>query len=327
MLSCGGNDGRLMVVVGPCSIHDPNAALDYATLLAKAAEKHSEDLMIIMRVYVEKPRSTVGWKGYVHEPEYATGMGFTAKPPKADLNKGILMSRQIMLDVAKMGLPVATELLNPCLSQFFDDVVSLGVIGARTTESQTHREMSSNMSMPIGFKNGTDGGIRVAIDAMKSTAASHTILGNDEKGRITYHMSTGNKDTFLIMRGGSKGPNFSAEHMAEAEKELVKAGKEPCIVVDCSHGNSNKDYRNQAKVAACVAEQVASGAPVMGVMIESNLNEGRQDVPSNPTDEPLKYGVSITDACVGWCETELILDGLAAAVRERSAGACAGQRE
>lgn len=265
---------RLIVVVGPCSIHDTDAALDYASLLAAAAKKHHRELLIVMRVYIEKPRSTVGWKGLIHEPDHAQALELSQPGSKPNLNKGVFASRQIMLNVAQMGLPVATELLNPLLAYFFDDIVSLGVIGARTTESQTHREMASDMPMPMGFKNGTDGGLKVAIDAMKAASQPHTVVGVDEEASLAYHLSSGNKDTFVILRGGTHGPNFSPEHIMEAERELFRAGKKPNLVVDCSHGNSMKDYRNQGTVAACLADQIATGAPITGVMIESNINEG-----------------------------------------------------
>lgn len=264
------SDSRLMVIIGPCSIHDPDAALEYASQLAEVAKKHHRELLVVMRVYVEKPRTTIGWKGLLHDPDHAHTLG-TSEP---DLNKGVLVSRQIMLNVAKMGLPVATELLNPLLVKFFEDIVSVGVIGARTTESQTHREMSSDMPMPMGFKNGTDGGLRVALDAMAAASRPHTVVGVDEEGRLSYNLSRGNPDTFIILRGGSHGPNFSSEHIQETARELIRAGKKASIVVDCSHGNSSKDYRNQGKVAACLANQIAVGAPIKGVMIESNINEG-----------------------------------------------------
>jgi 3-deoxy-7-phosphoheptulonate synthase len=303
-----------MVVVGPCSIHDPDAAIDYATRLAAFAKKHERQLLVVMRVYVEKPRTTVGWKGLVHHADYAQTLG-TSSP---DLCSGVLASRSIMLKVAEMGLPVATEMLNPLLVPFFQDIVSLGVIGARTTESQTHREMSSDMPMPMGFKNGTDGGLRVALDAMTSASRSHTVVGVDDDGKLAFRMSRGNPDTFVILRGGSKGPNFASEHIQATERELLKAGKPPGIVVDCSHGNSMKDYRNQGMVCDNLAAQLVNGASIVGVMIESNINQGRQDVPKGCTS--LQYGVSITDACVGWFETEQILTRLATAVKTRQTG-------
>ena len=266
-----------MVVVGPCSIHDVDAALHYATLLTNAAELYRRELLIVMRVYIEKPRSTIGWKGLVHEPDHAQTLPKSTSVRgggQPQLNKGVLISRKVMLEVAQKSLPVATELLNPLLAHYFEDVASLGVIGARTTESQTHREMASSMPMPVGFKNGTDGSLNVAINAMVSASRSHTVVGFDESGYLSYHLSDGNPDTFVILRGGSSGPNFDAEHVREAHAELLRAGKKPCIVVDCSHGNSMKDYRNQGKVAACLAAQIASGVPIKGVMIESNIHEG-----------------------------------------------------
>lgn len=231
-----------------------------------------------MRVYVEKPRSTVGWKGLLHDPDHAHTQHTNASlrvENRSGINKGLVVSRQIMLNVAKKGLPIATELLSPLLVNYFQDLVTIGVIGARTTESQTHREMSSAMPMPVGFKNGTDGGLKAAIDAMMATSRSHSVVGVDEEGRLTCDVSRGNPDTFMILRGGSQGPNFGAEHVRDAEKQLLHSGNNPCIVVDCSHGNSMKDYRNQGAVAACVADQIAAGAPIMGVMLESNINEGK----------------------------------------------------
>lgn len=269
------HDDRLMVIVGPCSIHDTNAALEYASLLSKAAERYERELLIVMRVYIEKPRSTVGWKGLIHDPDHAQDLGGANPSTIPDLLKGVSTARKIMLDVAKKGLPVATELLNPLLVYFFDDIVCLGVIGARTTESQTHREMASDMPMPIGIKNGTDGGLKVAIDAMKAVSRSHTVISVDDNAYLAYHISQGNPDTFVVLRGGSQGPNFSPEHVKAAEAELLRLGKKPSIVVDCSHGNSSKDYRNQGAVAACLADQIAAGAPIMGVMLESNINEGK----------------------------------------------------
>ncbi|KAG5954622.1 hypothetical protein E4U58_007532 [Claviceps cyperi] len=319
ILSCNGSDTRLMVIVGPCSIHDVDEAIEYASLLSKAVELHRHELFIVMRVYVEKPRSTVGWKGLVHEPDYAAPTRPMSKTLQPDLNKGVLLSRKVMLDVAQRGLPVATELLNPLLAQYFDDITSLGVIGARTTESQTHRELASSMPMPVGFKNGTDGSLKVATDAMTSASHSHTVVGFDDHGHMAYHMSTGNPDTFVVLRGGSDGPNFDAEHVASAHAELRRAGRTPAVVVDCSHGNSMKDYRNQAVVAACLADQIASGVPIEGVMIESNIHQGRQDVIEDAAtgQRRAKYGVSITDGCIGWQETLTILGELAAAVRIR----------
>jgi 3-deoxy-7-phosphoheptulonate synthase len=263
-----------MVIVGPCSIHDTVAALEYAPLLAQAADRHRDELFVVMRVYVEKPRSTVGWKGLLHHPDHAQGFGESHYDTLPDLNKGVTASRQIMLDVASKGLPVATELLNPLLVHYFEDIVSVGVIGARTTESQTHREMTSSMPMPMGIKNGTDGGLKVAIDAMTASSQPHTVVGVDEHASLAYHISPGNPNTFMILRGGSKGPNYSAEQIQETQQELIKAGQAPNVVIDCSHGNSNKDYRNQIRVAAYLAEQISAGASITGVMIESNINEG-----------------------------------------------------
>ncbi|KAG6157653.1 hypothetical protein E4U37_007077 [Claviceps purpurea] len=300
ILSSNGSDTRLMVIVGPCSIHDVDEAIEYASLLSNAAELHRHELFIVMRVYVEKPRSTTA----------AASLSST---------RASSYRAKVMLDVAQRGLPVATELLNPLLAQYFDDITSLGVIGARTTESQTHRELASSMPMPVGFKNGTDGSLKVATDAMTSASHSHTVVGFDDHGHMTYHMSAGNPDTFVILRGGSNGPNFDAEHVASAHAELRRGGRTPAVVVDCSHGNSMKDYRNQAAVAACLADQIASGVPIKGVMIESNIHQGRQDVIEDAAtgQRRAKYGVSITDGCIGWQETLTIFGKLAAAVKIR----------
>lgn len=221
-----------------------------------------------MRVYIEKPRTTVGWKGLVHDPDLT-------QSTESNLIKGILLSRHIMLSVAKTGLPIVTEILSPLLAPFIQDVLSIGVVGARTTESQTHRELSSDMSMPMGFKNGTDGTLKVAIDAMTAASRPHTILGVDDSGHLVPRVSSGNADTFVILRGGSCGPNYSSEHVRDAEVALRKSGKDARVVIDCSHGNSSKDYRNQGKVAASIAAQVSAGSNITGVMIESNINEGR----------------------------------------------------
>ncbi|XXH00745.1 hypothetical protein Hte_007095 [Hypoxylon texense] len=302
-------DDRLLVIIGPCSVHDTTATLEYTRRLAEAAQKHRDQLLIVMRVYIEKPRTTVGWKGLVHDPDLT-------QSTESNLIKGILLSRHIMLAVAKTGLPIVTEILSPLLAPFIQDVLSMGVIGARTTESQTHRELSSDLSIPMGFKNGTDGTLKAAIDAMTAASRPHTILGVDDNGHLVPRLSSGNADTFVILRGGSCGPNYSSEHVRDAEASLLKSGKDARVVIDCSHGNSSKDYRNQSKVAASIAAQVSVGSNITGVMIESNINEGRQDIPANPSKD-LAYGVSVTDGCVGWEETEKILDMLSLAVQQR----------
>lgn len=258
---------KLLVIVGPCSIHDSTAAMEYATRLKAAANAHRAELLIAMRVYVEKPRTTVGWKGLLHDPDLT-------QLPISNLDKGLHASRDIMLQVSELGLPVVTEILTPFAVPFFEDLLSCGIIGARTTESQTHRELSSDTSVAIGFKNGTDGTLGSALDAMKSASHPHTLLAVDENGSLEQRVSAGNAQTFAVLRGGKAGPNFSAEHVKEAEKAMAKAGQPVRIVVDCSHGNSMKDYRKQPLVAATVAEQVAEGSSIRGVMIESNINAG-----------------------------------------------------
>lgn len=321
LLSSPGSDDRLLVIVGPCSIHDPKAALEYAERLSQASERYQSDLLIVMRVYVEKPRSTIGWKGLIHDPNYGQTLPPSShRPVKDDFDKGVHASRKIMLDVASLGLPIATELLSPLLVIFFQDVVSLGVVGARTTESQTHREMASEMPFPTGFKNSTDGSIKTASDAIQAAIRPHTVVGIDDEGRLNSRVSLGNPNSFVILRGGSRGPNFRPDDVRNAETEMLRAGVASRLVVDCSHGNSMKDYRNQGSVASCLAEQVAAGAPIAGVMLESNIHEGRQDVPENKVSEvseALKYGVSITDGCIGWEETKSVLYLLAHAVRQR----------
>ncbi|CAL5868907.1 uncharacterized protein PFLUO_LOCUS3134 [Penicillium psychrofluorescens] len=301
----------LLVIVGPCSVHDPAAALEYARHLAAAAERYRGELLIAMRVYIEKPRTTVGWKGLVHHPDLAQGAA-------SDLNRGLFASRQIMLQVAELGLPVVTEVLSPLVLPFVQDVLACGVIGARTTESQPHRELVSDVPMPMGFKNGTDGSLGVALDAMKAAAQPHTLVSVDDEGYLVEHFSAGNHNTFTVLRGGKSGPNFSPEHILQAEAAMFQAGQPVRLVVDCSHGNSMKDYRKQPAVAASVAKQVAAGAPIAGVMLESNIYAGRQDIPADGL-AGLQYGVSVTDGCISWKETELVLDELAAAVRMRQA--------
>lgn len=272
IISSTNTDDRLLVVVGPCSIHDTDAAYEYAQRLAALSSRLEHDLLVVMRVYVEKPRTTVGWKGLVHDPDMAQ-LGPQAESC-GSIARGLSASRNIMGRVASLGLPVATELLSPLVVPFVDDLLALGVIGARTTESQTHRELSSEVPFPVGFKNGTDGSLGVALDAMRAAAAPHTLLGIDGRGALVERRTPGNPDTFVVLRGGKAGPNFAAEHVRRAEDAITGIGRRPAVVVDCSHGNSNKDYRNQAKVAACVGEQIADGSNISGVMIESNIRAG-----------------------------------------------------
>ncbi|KAL7798530.1 3-deoxy-7-phosphoheptulonate synthase [Trichoderma ceciliae] len=299
---------RLLIVVGPCSIHDPEAALAYCDLLLKAKEKHQDELLIVMRSYLEKPRTTVGWKGLINDP-YIDG--------SFNINKGLRLSRQLFVDLTSKGMPIASEMLDTISPQFLADLLSVGAIGARTTESQLHRELASGLSFPVGFKNGTDGSLGVAIDAMGAVQHPHHFLSVTKPGVVAIVGTTGNDDCFVILRGGTKGTNYDAESIANAKAALEKKGTPPRLMVDCSHGNSLKDHKNQPKVANVVAEQVAKGeTAIMGLMIESNINEGNQKVPEEGKSG-LKYGVSITDACINWADTEEVLDVLAEAVKQR----------
>lgn len=314
-----GTDDRLMIVVGPCSIHDPKAALEYTEKLAALNKKLDKDLLIIMRAYLEKPRTTVGWKGLINDP---------AIDGSFQINKGLRIARELFTKITEK-LPIAGEMLDTISPQFLSDLFSLGAIGARTTESQLHRELASGLSFPVGFKNGTDGGLDVAVDAIRAANHPHHFLSVTKPGVVAIVGTDGNDDCFVILRGGKSGTNFDAKSVALAEAKLRAAGimsddkqPGPRIMVDCSHGNSSKDYRNQPKVAADVAAQVAGGnRAICGLMIESNINEGNQKVPSKEEGgkDALKYGVSITDSCINWATTEEVLEGLAAAVRARRA--------
>ncbi|OAQ72386.1 phospho-2-dehydro-3-deoxyheptonate aldolase [Pochonia chlamydosporia 170] len=299
---------RLLVVVGPCSIHDPEAALAYCDLLLQASEKHKDELLIVMRSYLEKPRTTVGWKGLINDPEIDGSF---------QINKGLRLARKLFVDLTAKGMPIASEMLDTISPQFLADLLSVGAIGARTTESQLHRELASGLSFPVGFKNGTDGSLGVAIDAIGAVKHAHHFLSVTKPGVVAIVGTTGNEDCFVILRGGTKGTNYDAASIAEAKAALEKKGVRQRLMVDCSHGNSLKDHRNQPKVAANIAEQIAKGETgIMGVMIESNHNEGNQKVPPEGKSG-LKYGVSITDACINWKDTESVLDLLADAVKQR----------
>ncbi|CAI4322981.1 ASN_HP2_G0008600.mRNA.1.CDS.1 [Saccharomyces cerevisiae] len=307
-----GKDDRLVIVIGPCSLHDPKVAYDYADRLAKISEKLSKDLLIIMRAYLEKPRTTVGWKGLINDPDMNNSF---------QINKGLRISREMFIKLVEK-LPIAGEMLDTISPQFLSDCFSLGAIGARTTESQLHRELASGLSFPIGFKNGTDGGLQVAIDAMRAAAHEHYFLSVTKPGVTAIVGTEGNKDTFLILRGGKNGTNFDKESVQNTKKQLEKAGltddSQKRIMIDCSHGNSNKDFKNQPKVAKCIYDQLTEGEnSLCGVMIESNINEGRQDIPKEGGREGLKYGCSVTDACIGWESTEQVLELLAEGVRNR----------
>ncbi|BBL26481.1 3-deoxy-7-phosphoheptulonate synthase [Comamonas terrigena] len=302
-----GQDDRLVVVVGPCSIHDHDQAMDYARQLKVHADALQDDLLIVMRVYFEKPRTTVGWKGYINDPH---------RDGSFAVNEGLEMARRLLLDVLELGLPAGTEFLDLLSPQFISDLVSWGAIGARTTESQSHRQLASGLSCPVGFKNGTDGGVKVASDAMLAAASSHAFMGITKMGQSAIFETRGNQDCHIILRGG-KAPNYDAAHVQAACELLEKSGLRPQVMVDLSHANSSKQHRRQIDVAANVAEQVAGGdARITGVMIESHIHEGRQDIVDGAE---LAYGVSLTDACISMEQTVPVLQQLAAAVRARRA--------
>ena len=302
-----GADDRLVTVVGPCSIHDPEAALEYAGLLREAARRHAADLLIVMRVYFEKPRTVVGWKGLINDPDLD---GTCA------IDKGLETARRLMREIAASGLPVGTEFLDTTLGQYYADLVSWGAIGARTVESQVHRELASGLSMPVGFKNRTDGDVQVAVDAIRSARHPHWFPSLTREGIPAILGTSGNEQAHLVLRGGTRGPNFSARHVGAAVALLKKNGLPPRIMVDCSHANSGKDPERQPAVAADLAVQISGGDRTLaGVMLESNLVGGSQDY----KDRPLIYGRSITDGCLAWEKTLPVLAQLAEAVRKRRA--------
>lgn len=300
-----GEDDRMLVIVGPCSIHDPTAAREYARRLQSIRERLSDDLLLVMRVYFEKPRTTVGWKGLINDPDLDGSFL---------INKGLRLARKLLLDINEIGVPAATEYLDLMTPQYVSDLISWGAIGARTTESQVHRELASGLSCAVGFKNGTDGSLQVAIDAIRSASQPHSFLSLTKEGHSAIFSTAGNDDCHIILRGG-KEPNYDAGSVAEAAAQLQQAGLAPRLMIDCSHGNSSKQYQRQLLVGECVADQVASGDErILGVMIESHLQEGRQDcVPG----AELAYGRSITDACIGWDDTVKLLERLARAVCQR----------
>jgi 3-deoxy-7-phosphoheptulonate synthase len=303
-----GDDDRLLVVVGPCSVHDPVAALEYAERLKKLASRLSADLRVVMRVYFEKPRTTVGWKGLINDPRLDGSYA---------VNDGLRLARRLLLDLVDLGLPSGCEFLDPITPQFISDLVAWGAIGARTTESQVHRELASGLSMPVGFKNGTDGGIQIAIDAVRAANHPHRFIGVTEQGMAGIVATRGNPDCHIILRGGATGPNYDAATVQKALAALRAAGAAQRVLIDASHGNSGKDYLRQPQVAREIAAQVAKGeAGIAGVMIESFLVDGRQDL-QDP--KKLVYGQSITDACISWDRTVPVLEDLAAAVRSRRA--------
>ena len=301
-----GKDDRLLIVVGPCSIHDPDAALDYAARLKALHDQHSDELFIVMRTYFEKPRTTVGWKGLINDPNLDGSF---------DINHGLRISRGLLSSLAELELPTGTEFLDPISPQFVADLVCWGAIGARTTESQVHRELASGLSMPVGFKNGTRGTIVIAVEAVRAARNPHHFLSVTKQGLTAIVATKGNLDCHVILRGGTGKPNYHAEHVAETVEMLEAAGLEGRVMVDCSHANSSKDHEKQAAVARDVAEQIAGGSTgVFGLMLESFLVGGRQDNGSNTN---LTYGQSITDACMSWDDTVPVIEGLADAVTKR----------
>ncbi|AWB64982.1 3-deoxy-7-phosphoheptulonate synthase [Saccharobesus litoralis] len=301
-----GKDQRLLVISGPCSIHDVDAAIDYAKRLKKLHDELKDEIYLVMRVYFEKPRTTVGWKGLINDPHLNDTF---------DIEAGLRKARKLLIAIAEMELPMATEALDPISPQYLAELFSWSAIGARTTESQTHREMASGLSMPVGFKNGTDGSLGTAINALMSAASGHSFMGINQNGQVAVISTSGNPDGHVILRGGKK-PNYQAEFVAECEQLLDKAGLPKAIVVDCSHGNSSKNHDNQPLVARDVLEQIVAGnQSIMGVMLESHINAGNQS--SNKPKEELEYGVSITDACIDWPTTESLLKEFADTLKNR----------
>ena len=303
-----GRDPRLLLVLGPCSIHDCSAALDYASHLQKARERYGDDLFIVMRIYFEKPRTTVGWTGLINDPDLNG---------QCDINKGLRLSRELLLAMAKLHLPAGTEFLDPVVPQYLQDLVSWGAIGARTVESQLHRQLASGLEMPVGFKNSTSGEIQTAIDGIAAARHSHHYLSINEDGGACVMSTSGNQNCHLILRGGREGPNYSSAQLQQTFQQLQTANLAPFVMIDCSHGNCNKDHLQQYKVGEQVAAQVAAQEKgIMGVMLESNLLPGRQQMGAK---DSLIYGQSVTDACISWHDTERLLEKFACASRERRA--------
>lgn len=300
-----GEDDRLLVIIGPCSIHDPVAALDYAQRLRTVREELGRDLLIVMRVYFEKPRTTVGWKGLINDPDLDDSY---------HINKGLRLARKVLLDINNLGVPAATEYLDLVTPQYVADLISWGAIGARTTESQVHRELASGLSCPVGFKNGTDGTLRIAVDAINAASRPHHFLSLTKAGNSAIFSTSGNDDCHIILRGG-KQPNYDAASVATAARELAAAGLPPIMMIDCSHANSSKQHQRQVDVGGDIATQITHGEQrIIGTMIESHLHAGRQDVIPG---KPLSYGQSITDACISWEDSVPLLRELAQAVRAR----------
>ena len=297
-----GKDNRLLVIIGPCSIHDPKAALEYAQRLLPLRQKYEKELLIVMRAYFEKPRTTVGWKGLINDP-HLNGTH--------DINFGLRQARKLLLELNNLGMPASTEFLDMITPQYYADLIAWGAIGARTTESQVHRELASGLSCTVGFKNGTDGNLKIAIDALGAAAHPHHFLSVTKAGHSAIVHTTGNRDCHVILRGGNGAPNYSSEHVKAAAEQLAQAGLPAKLMVDCSHANSRKDFKRQMEVAQDIATQIQNGEQnIMGVMVESHLVEGRQN-------DPVVYGQSITDACIGWDDTEQLLALLAEANRVR----------
>ena len=300
-----GQDDRILVIIGPCSIHDPKAALEYAQRLVIERQRYLADLEIVMRVYFEKPRTTVGWKGLINDPDLDNSF---------NINKGLRLSRELLLNINELGLPAATEFLDMISPQYTADFIAWGAIGARTTESQVHRELASGLSCPVGFKNGTDGNIKIAVDAIKSAQHPHSFLSVTKGGHSAIVTTRGNEDCHVILRGG-KTPNYDASSVQAAAEEIAKAGLAQRLMIDCSHANSSKKHENQLLVAAEVAQQIAKGdSRLMGVMVESHLLAGRQDLVPG---KPLVYGQSLTDACINWEDSLTVIETLAQGVRQR----------
>jgi 3-deoxy-7-phosphoheptulonate synthase len=298
-----GEDPRRMVIVGPCSLHDEEATLDYARRLQKAQKACSDRVLIIMRAYFEKPRTTLGWKGMLYDPNLDGSY---------DLDKGVRKSRELLCKIAEIGVPTATEFLDPIVPQYLADLVTWAAIGARTTESQIHRQMASGLSMPIGFKNATDGNLGIAMDAIQSASNPHSFLGIDRNGQVIVAETRGNKYGHLVMRGGTNGPNYASEYVVFAEVLLRKAHVPNGIVIDCSHSNSHKNHKRQREALTDIADQIRSGnKSISGVMLESFIKEGKQSIGSAGG---LKYGVSLTDSCIGWEETEELIGELVRAI-------------
>jgi len=302
-----GTDDRLLVVVGPCSIHDTKAAIEYAKLIKDAANRYKDDLVVVMRVYFEKPRTTVGWKGLINDPHLDDSF---------DINRGLRVARELLLELAEMGVPAGTEFLDTISPQYYADLISWGAIGARTTESQIHRELASGLSMPVGFKNGTGGSNQIAFDAIQASSRPHHFLSVTKQGVSAIVTTAGNEACHIILRGSSKGTNYDAESIKSVTDQLESCGLTPSVMIDCSHGNSLKDYRNQPKVAESLCEQITAGCKtITSVMVESNLVAGAQKLSSN-LDE-MTYGQSVTDQCIDWDATETMLADFSKAVQAR----------